>query len=61
MMQQGSFKIYESKEALEKARALEASQLSYTERFHLLMRLIKTSIMISNAKIVASPKIGTSK
>lgn len=29
----------------------------YTERFLLLMRLIKTSHMISNAKIITTPEI----
>ena len=56
-MQKANFTIYNSKEELEKARAREASQASYTERFYTLMRLIKVSRMISNAKIIQSPNL----
>lgn len=56
-MQKTGFKTYRSKEELENARAFEASQLSYTERFHMLMKLIKVSTMISKAKIIQSPII----
>jgi hypothetical protein len=56
-MQKVNFTTYNSKEELEKARALEASKASYTERFYILMRLIKISTMINNAKIIQSPKL----
>ena len=49
--------IYNSKEELDKARAREASQTSYTERFYTLMKLIKVSRMISSAKIIHSPDL----
>ena len=54
-MQKTGITIYNSKEELENARALEASQSSYTERFYTLMKLIKVSSMISKAKIIKSP------
>jgi len=54
-MQKAGITIHNSKEELEKARAFEASQLSYTERFYMLMKLIKVSNMISRAKIIKSP------
>ena len=60
-MQNFFVKKYISKEALEEARALKASQTSYTERFYTLMKLIKVSSMISNAKILHSPQIGNTK
>jgi hypothetical protein len=56
-MQKAGITIYSSKEELEKARAFEASQTSYTERFYTLMKLIKVSGMISKAKIIKSPRI----
>jgi hypothetical protein len=56
-MQKTGTTIYNSKEELENARALEASQSSYTERFYMLMKLIKVSSMISKAKIIKSPII----
>jgi hypothetical protein len=56
-MQKAGFIIYNSKEELERARAFEASQLSYTERFYILMKLIKVSNMINKAKIIKSPII----
>ena len=54
-MQKVGITTYRSKEELEKARAFEASQSTYTERFHMLMKLIKVSRMISKAKIIKSP------
>ena len=60
-MQKANFKTYNSLEELENARALEASKLTYTERFYVLMRLIKTSSMIRNAKIIISPKMNSLK
>ena len=56
-MQSAGFKIYNSKEELEKFRIKEAAQASYTERFYTLMKLIKISTVISNARIIHSPKI----
>ncbi len=56
-MRKAKFTTYNSKEELENARSLEASQTSYTERFYTLMKLIKVSRMISNAKIIHSPQI----
>jgi hypothetical protein len=56
-MQKTGITIYNSKEELENARAFEASQTSYTERFYMLMKLIKVSRMISKAKIIKSPII----
>jgi hypothetical protein len=56
-MQKTGITIYNSNEELENARALEASQSSYTERFYMLMKLIKVSNMISKAKIIKSPTI----
>jgi hypothetical protein len=56
-MQKAMVTQYNSREELEKARLLEASQTSYTERFYTLMKLIKISTMISNAKIIHSPQI----
>lgn len=60
-MHEGFVTQYNSKEELERARVLEASKTSYTERFYTLMRLIKTSTMISNAKILHSPKMNDNK
>ncbi len=54
-MQKVGITTYCSKEELEKARVFEASQSSYTERFHMLMKLIKVSSMISKAKIIKAP------
>lgn len=56
-MQKAGITTYSSKEELENARALEASRSSYTERFYMLMKLIKVSSMISKAKIIESPVI----
>jgi hypothetical protein len=56
-MQKANFITYSSKEELEKARVLEAAQSSYTERFYILMKLIKVSAMISKAKIIHSPQL----
>jgi hypothetical protein len=52
---------YNSKEELEKARVFEASQTTYTERFYTLMKLIKISSMINNAKIISAPQIDNGK
>ena len=51
-MQKAGITTYGSKEELENARAFEASQSSYTERFYTLMKLIKISTIISKAKII---------
>jgi hypothetical protein len=56
-MQKAGFTTYSNKEELENARAFEASRSSYTERFYMLMKLIKVSNMISKAKIIKSPII----
>lgn len=56
-MQKAGFKTYNSKEELENTRAFEASQSSYTDRFYILMKLIKVSSMITKAKIIKSPII----
>ena len=60
-MQKGKITKYNSKEELDNARATEASQTSYTERFYTLMKLIKVSTMIHNAKIIKSPNIPIGK
>ncbi len=60
-MQKANCKSYNSFEELENARALEDSKLSYTERFYILMRLIKISSMIRNAKIIKSPEMNSNK
>ena len=60
-MQKAIFTSYNSKEEAESARVLEASKTSYTERFYILMKLIKVSQMISNAKIISSPQINNNK
>ncbi|MEI7735233.1 MAG: hypothetical protein WCI49_07180 [Ferruginibacter sp.] len=57
-MQKAIVTTYNSNEELENARALQASKNTYTERFYMLMKLIKISSMISNAKIVQAPQIG---
>lgn len=56
-MKKGDFKIYNSNSEAKKARVLRAAQTTYSERFYILMKLIKVSIMIKNAKIVSSPII----
>lgn len=60
-MQKAVITSYNSEEEMERARALKASQTTYTERFYMLMRLIKTSSMIKNAKILQSPQLGNNK
>jgi|GEM_PF-1037330 len=60
-MQTADFKIYNNAEEADRARALQASQMTYTERFHTLMRLIKVSAMIKNAKILSSPTLPEKK
>ena len=57
-MQKAKIIKYNSEEELENARAMEASQTSYTERFYTLMKLIKVSKMISKAKIINSSRHG---
>ena len=54
-MQKASFKTYSSMLDMENDRALQASKTTYTERFYTLMRLIKVSAIIRNAKIISSP------
>jgi hypothetical protein len=54
-MQKAKITTYNSKEELENARAFEASQTTYTERFNMLMKLIRVSHLISKAKIIKSP------
>jgi hypothetical protein len=56
-MEKASYKIYNSAQALENARLLEAANKTYTERFYTLMKLIKLSNTIKQAKIISSPKI----
>lgn len=53
----GNLKTYRSQEEMEFARAREAASSSYTQRFRMLMKLIKTSVMIKNAKIISNPSI----
>jgi hypothetical protein len=49
--------VHSNGEEAVKAQLSEAAAKSYTERFYTLMRLIKISSMISNAKVVKSPNI----
>lgn len=56
-MQKANYKTYNSMLEMEKARSLQASRTTYTERFYTLMRLIKVSAMIKNATIISSPVI----
>ncbi len=56
-MKKVDFKIYNSNSEAEQARVLQAAQTTYSERFYILMKLIKVSSMIRNAKIVSSPVI----
>lgn len=56
-MDKSPYKIYSSKEALENARLQAAANTTYTERFYMLMKLIKISKTITNAKIISSPKM----
>lgn len=60
-MKESNFTTYNSQEELENSRRIEASKTSYTERFHILMKLIKVSAMISNAKIISYPKLPDSQ
>lgn len=57
MQNNKKLRIYNSREEMEYARAREAAQRSYTERFRLLMKLIRVSKKIRNAKIISSPAI----
>jgi hypothetical protein len=52
---------YNSAKEAEDARILQAAKSSYTERFYTLMRLIKVSVMIKNAKIISAPVIPQKK
>lgn len=52
---QAKYEAYNCSQELEDARVLQASQATCTERFYTLMRLIKVSAMITNAKIISSP------
>ncbi len=54
-MQKANFKTYSNMLEMENDRALQASKTTYAERFYTLMRLIKVSAMIRNAKIISSP------
>lgn len=54
-MQKAIVTQYNTREELEKARLLEVSKTTYTERFYTLMKLIEVSKMISKAKIIHSP------
>ncbi len=54
-MPQAIVKTYNSKEALENARTIEAAATTYQERFYTLMKLIKISRIINNAKIIHFP------
>jgi hypothetical protein len=60
-MQMPDFIQYNSAKEAEEARVLRAAESSYTERFHTLMRLIRVSGMIKNAKIISSPVIPLKK
>ena len=60
-MKKAIVQVYESKEALGNARIKAAAQTTYSERFYTLMKLIKISSMISNAKIISAPEIKNSK
>jgi hypothetical protein len=50
-------KMNQTKEALQNVNLIEALQLTYTQRFYALTKLIRISTMISNAKIIRSPKM----
>jgi hypothetical protein len=49
--------VHSNAEDAANAQLREAAKKTYTERFHTLMRLIRISSMISNSKIIESPKI----
>jgi hypothetical protein len=55
-MENSQFIVYSSPQEMELARLKEAAKKTYTERFHALMRLIRISSMLSNAKIVYPAK-----
>jgi hypothetical protein len=50
-------KMNQKKEALEDINLIKAQQSTYTQRFYALTKLIRISTMISNAKIIRSPKM----
>ncbi len=54
-MKMHGLQIFNSWDEMERANLKEASKKTYAERFALLMKLIKVSSMISNAKIIKSP------
>jgi hypothetical protein len=49
-MKDNRLKFYSSEAEAERAKARRAARRTYTERFYLLMELIKVSAMISSAK-----------
>ncbi len=56
-MQNKPYTIYPSAEALENERLTQAANTTYEKRFRTMMKLIRISKMISNAKIISSPII----
>jgi hypothetical protein len=56
-MENVPYNIYDSEQALENARLQAAANTTYTERFHMLMKLIKISNTIKKVKIISSPKM----
>jgi hypothetical protein len=54
-MENVPYKMYESEHALENARLLAAANSTYTERFYILMKLIKISKTIKKVKIISYP------
>jgi hypothetical protein len=55
----GSYKnnfFYGPPEEVEKRRMLEAINSTSTESFNMLMKLIKVSTMIQNARIISKPE-----
>ena len=60
-MQHGTLNIYLSEEEGEKRQIQQAADASYTERFYTLMRLIKVSSMIKNARIISAPLLPEKK
>lgn len=55
-MESSNLIVHSSAEKAENAQLRQAASKSYTERFYTLMRLIKISSMISNAKITSQTK-----
>jgi hypothetical protein len=50
-------KMNQTKAALEDDNTIKALRSTYTQRFYALTKLIRISTMISNAKIIRSPKM----